>query len=77
MTSVSLKAYDSTVLPQASKAQKTLAADCRKCRVILSILPHFLPPWRFSRRSASLLLWCPPAKCQPYRMWVSAAVLLW
>ena len=27
---------------KASKAQKTPAADCRKRRVVLSILPHFL-----------------------------------
>jgi len=47
---------------QASTAQKTLAADCRKRRVVLSILPHFLSPWRPSRRFAALLLWCPRPK---------------
>jgi len=62
---------------QASTAQKTLAADCRKRRVVLSILPHFLSPWRPSRRFVALLLWCPPAQGQPYCRWVSAAALLW
>ena len=36
-----LYAYGSTVMHQASKAQKTPATDCRKRKVVLSILPHF------------------------------------